>query len=96
MQCLERGKRPSTQLHREIIRIVASEMMHACASPNRQASTEVAKKMVGKYPQSLQDVIEGDVIGPGYHSLVKQLQARIENVKCFSVPTDIEAQTGVR
>lgn len=86
MQCLERGKRPSPRVRKEMIRIVASEMMHACASPNRQASTEVAKKMVGKYPQSLQDVIEGDVIGPGYHLLVKQLQARIANVKRSSVP----------
>ncbi|KTF89548.1 hypothetical protein cypCar_00048103 [Cyprinus carpio] len=42
--------------------------------------------MLAKYPQSLQDVIEGDVIGPGYHSLVKQLQARIENVKRSSLP----------
>lgn len=37
--------------------------------------------MVVKYPRSLQDVIEGDVVGPGYHSLLKQLQAQIENVK---------------
>ena len=37
--------------------------------------------MVAKHPKSLQDVIEGDVIGTGYHSLVKQLQNRIENVK---------------
>lgn len=42
--------------------------------------------MVVKYPRSLQDVIEGDVVGPGYHSLVKQLQAQIENVKRSSTP----------
>ena len=29
--------------------------------------------MVAKYPKSLQDVIEGDLIGAGYHSLVKLL-----------------------
>lgn len=69
-----------------MIRFVVSEMMKVCASPSKQASTEVAKKMVAKYPQSLQDVIEGDVVGPGYHSLVKQLQARIENVKRSSAP----------
>lgn len=86
MQCLERGKRPSPKLRREMIRIVVSEMMRACASPGKQASTEVAKKMVAKYRCSLQDVIEGDVVGTGYHSLVKQLQARIENVKRSSVP----------
>lgn len=69
-----------------MIRIVVSEVMLACASPNKQASTEIGMKMVAKYPQSLQDVIEGDVIGPGYHSLIKQLQARIENVKRSSLP----------
>ena len=84
MQCLIREKRPSPRLRREMIRIVVSEMMQACASPSKQASTEVAKKMVAKYPRSLQDVIEGDVVGAGYHSLVKQFQARIENVRRFS------------
>ncbi|CAI5687008.1 unnamed protein product [Oreochromis niloticus] len=86
LQCLERGKRPAPKLRREMIRIVASEMMKVSASPSKQASTEVAKKLIAKYPQSLQDVIEGDVVGSGYHSLVKQLQARIENVKRSSTP----------
>ncbi|XP_039477037.1 uncharacterized protein LOC120443128 [Oreochromis aureus] len=86
LQCLERGKRPAPKLRREMIRIVASEMMKVNASPSKQASTEVAKKLIAKYPQSLQDVIEGDVVGSGYHSLVKQLQARIENVKRSSTP----------
>ncbi|XP_075951552.1 uncharacterized protein LOC142954433 [Anarhichas minor] len=94
MQCLERGKRPSPRLRREMIRIVASEMMNACASPSKQASTEVAKKMVAKYPLSLQDVIEGDVVGPGYHSLVKQLQVRIENAKRSSTPRILKRKNG--
>lgn len=37
--------------------------------------------MAAKYSQSLQDVREGDVVGPGYYSLVNQLQTRSENVK---------------
>lgn len=86
MQFLERGKRPTLWLRREMVRIVVTEMMKACASPSTKASTEVAKKMIAKYPQSLQDVIAGDVVGLGYHSLVKQLQARIENVKRSSAP----------
>ncbi|KAK2885101.1 hypothetical protein Q8A73_021575 [Channa argus] len=94
MQCFKKGKRPSLQLRREMIRIVVSEMMNACASPGKQASTEIAKKLVAKYPQSLQDVIEGDVVGPGYHSLVKQLQVRIENVKRSSVPRIMKRKRG--
>lgn len=42
--------------------------------------------MVAKYPSSLQDVIDGDIVGAGYHSLVKQLQNRIENVRRTSTP----------
>ncbi|XP_015799130.2 uncharacterized protein [Nothobranchius furzeri] len=86
MQSLERGKRPSPKMRREMVRIVVSEMMKKSSSIGKRSSTEVAKKMVAKYPKSLQDVIEGDVIGPGYHSLVKQLQYRLENVKRSAVP----------
>lgn len=42
--------------------------------------------MVAKYPQSLKDIIEGEVVGAGYHSLVKQPQARIENMKRSTTP----------
>ncbi|CAI5670285.1 unnamed protein product [Oreochromis niloticus] len=42
--------------------------------------------MVAKYPNSLQDVKEGDIVGAGYLSLVKQLQNRIENVRRTSTP----------
>ena len=81
LQSLERGKRPNPRMRREMVRIVVSEMMQNRSCINKRSSTEVAKKMVAKYPKSLQDVIEGDVIGAGYYSLVKQLQNRIENVR---------------
>ena len=93
-QCFEREKRPKPRLRREMIRIVVSEMMKACPSPSKKASVEVVKKMLAKYPKSLQDVIEGDVVGPGYHSLVKQLQTRIENVKRSSTPMMMKRQKG--
>lgn len=38
------------------------------------------------YPKSLQDVIDGDVIGLGCHSVAKQLQSRVENVKRPDTP----------
>ncbi|XP_070403802.1 uncharacterized protein [Nothobranchius furzeri] len=86
MDSLERGKRPSPKLRRQMIRIVATEMMGKCPHAGKKHSTEVAKKMVAKYPKSLQDVIEGDIVGKGYYSLVKQLQYRIENAKRTSTP----------
>lgn len=51
--------------------------------------------MVAKYPKSLQDVIKGDVVGAGYHSLVKQLQARDENVTTQHTK-DNETQGSIR
>ncbi|RXN38123.1 hypothetical protein ROHU_001416 [Labeo rohita] len=86
MQCLERQKRPTPRLRRDMVKIVVSEMMKMCESPSKQNSTVIAKKMVAKYPASLQDVIDGDIIGAGYHSLLKQIQNRVENVKRTNVP----------
>ncbi|XP_054887876.1 uncharacterized protein LOC129361166 [Poeciliopsis prolifica] len=81
IQTLERQKRPSARLRRQMVRIIVSEMMLICKNPTKRDTTEIAERMVSRYPKSLKDVIDGDVIGLGYHSLVKQLQARIENVK---------------
>ncbi|XP_047447616.1 uncharacterized protein LOC125012055 [Mugil cephalus] len=86
MQSLERGKRPGSKLRRQMVRIVVTEMMEKCPHVGKKHSTDVAKKMVAKYPKSLKDVIEGDVVGAGYHSLIKQLQNRIENVRRSSTP----------
>ncbi|KAL6470551.1 hypothetical protein MHYP_G00216700 [Metynnis hypsauchen] len=85
MQPSERGKRPGPKLRRQMVRIVVTEMMEKCPHVGKKHSTDVAKKMVSKYPKSLQDII-GDIVGTGYHSLVKQLQNRIENVRRTSTP----------
>uniref|UniRef100_A0A096M8X4 Uncharacterized protein n=1 Tax=Poecilia formosa TaxID=48698 RepID=A0A096M8X4_POEFO len=86
IECFEMETRPKSHLRREMIRIVVSAMMEVCASPHKQETTEVAKKLTAKYPLSLQDIIEGDIVGSGYYSLVKQLQNRIENVRRTSKP----------
>ncbi|XP_073717977.1 uncharacterized protein [Misgurnus anguillicaudatus] len=85
-QALERGRRPGPSLRKEMVRIVVREMMKVSSSISKMNATDVAKKMVAKYPKSLQDVIEGDIIGTGYQSLVKQIQNRVENVKRPSTP----------
>lgn len=75
-----------TTVRRQMVRTVVSEMMKICKNPTKHNTTEIAKRMVARYPKSLQDVIDGDVIGLGYHSLVKQLQSRVENVKRPDTP----------
>lgn len=69
-----------------MVRIVVREMMKVTTSLGKKNATDVAKKLVAKYPKSLQDVIEGDIIGTGYDSLVKQILNRIENVKRPTTP----------
>lgn len=64
-----------------MIGIVVSEMMKSCKNPTKRSTTEIAKRMVARYPKSLQDVIDGDIIGLRYHSLAKQLQSKVENAK---------------
>lgn len=68
------------------MRIVVTEMMEKCPHVGRKHSIDTAKKMVAKYPNSLQDVIEGDIVGTGYLTLIKPLQNRIENVRRTSTP----------
>ncbi|KAL7863686.1 hypothetical protein SRHO_G00126700 [Serrasalmus rhombeus] len=46
LQSLERQKRPSPQLRREMIRIVASEIMKVCSNPTKRNTTEIGKRMV--------------------------------------------------
>ena len=70
MHYLERGKRPGPKRRRQMVRIVVTEMMEKCPHVGKKHSTDVAKKMVAKYPHSLQDVIVGDIVGAGYLSLV--------------------------
>lgn len=83
---MERGKRLTGKQRRQLVRHVADEMMNACACPTKRHSTEVAKKMIAKYPRSLVDDFGGDVVGTGYYSWEKQLQTRIENTKRDSIP----------
>lgn len=68
------------------MRIVVSDMMAKNNRVGKRGATTVAQKMVAKYPDSLQDVIEGDVVGAGYHSLVKQILYRIENARRSDTP----------
>lgn len=62
------------------------EMMLKTKCTSKRNSTDVAKKMIKRDLGYFADKIEGDIIGPGYHSLVKQIQNRIENVKRSTTP----------
>lgn len=78
---LEKQERPYPKQRQAMMRIIINEVTSVCKRPSKKYLTEIARKMVLKYHKSLQDVIEGQIVGSRYDSLVKQLQARAENVK---------------
>lgn len=83
---LDTGKRPSPSERREIIRIVVAEILTVCKKPGKRHITEIARNMVIRYPKSFQDEIEGQVVGTGYDSLVKQFLSRIDNYRRLQAP----------
>uniref|UniRef100_A0AAQ4QEQ3 Uncharacterized protein n=1 Tax=Gasterosteus aculeatus aculeatus TaxID=481459 RepID=A0AAQ4QEQ3_GASAC len=78
---LDNQERPTASERREMIRIVAAEILYVCKNPSKRHLEEVARKMVLAYPKSFTDIIEDEVVGSGYDSLTKQLQYRVENCK---------------
>ncbi|XP_047445827.1 uncharacterized protein LOC125010923 [Mugil cephalus] len=78
---LHNQERPTARERREVIRIIAAEILATCKTPAKKHLSEVARKMVLEYPKSFTDIIEGEVIGSGYDSLTKQLQCRVDNYK---------------
>lgn len=83
---LDTEKRPSAAERREVIRIVVAEILTVCKKPGKRHITEIARKMVIRYPKSFRDEIEGQVIGTGYDSLGKQLISRIDNHRRLQAP----------
>lgn len=86
-QVLDNEQRPSAAQRREIVRIVVAEVVTVCKKPGKRHITEIARKMVIHYPKSFRDEIEGQVVGTGYDSLVKQLMSRLDNFKRLQAPT---------
>lgn len=74
-------ERPTARERREVIRIIAAEILSTCKNPSKKHLIEVARKMALEYPMSFRDVIEGEVVASGYDSIVKQLQCRVDNTK---------------
>lgn len=87
-QLLENNQRPSAAERREIVRVVVGEVLSVCKKPGKRHIAEIARQMVIRYPKSFRDEIEGQVVGTGYDSLVKQLMSRIDNFRRLQTPTN--------
>lgn len=86
IKLLDTEKRPSAAERREVIRIMVAEILTVCKQPGKRHITEIARKMVIRYPKSFRDEIEGQVVGTGYDSLVKQFMSRIDNYRRLQAP----------
>ncbi|XP_051261868.1 uncharacterized protein LOC127366708 isoform X2 [Dicentrarchus labrax] len=78
---LDYQERPNARERREMIRIIAGEILAICKKPAKKHLSEVARKMVLAYPKSFKDIIEHEVVGSGHDSLTKQLQYRVDNCR---------------
>ena len=76
---LHRGNRLSPALLKKMIRWIVDAMMDACPKPLRRESALVAKQLVQKYRDSLEDRLNGDVVGNGYEGVLCSMQNRIDN-----------------
>lgn len=81
VKILDAEKRPSAAERREISRIVAAEMLTVCKKLGKRHVSEIIR-----YTKSFQDEIEGQVVGTGYDSLVKQFISRIDTCRRLQVP----------
>lgn len=83
---LDTKQRPSAAERRGGIRIVVAEILSVCKKTGKRHIAEIARKMVIQYPKSFRDEIEGQVVGTGYDSLIKQLMSRIDNYTRLQAP----------
>uniref|UniRef100_A0A8C2BC44 Uncharacterized protein n=1 Tax=Cyprinus carpio TaxID=7962 RepID=A0A8C2BC44_CYPCA len=80
-QCVAQGKRPRKQELLVMVRTIVDSIQKVCLNPSRSQCSEIARRIMEKYPKSFADVtMEGDLIGCGYGSLLNQIKTRVEHV----------------
>lgn len=89
-QAMARGNMAHPEDRRVMIRTVVDAMRVHCPNPNRAACAEVAKAIVSQYPATFADkTADGEQLGCGYYSLLKQLKTRVEHVNRDNVSSRI-------
>lgn len=81
LQATERGHLARPEDRRTMVRAVVEAMRKHCPNPSKAACADVARAIVSKYPGTFADKTgEGEQLGCGYYSLLKQLKTRVEHV----------------
>ncbi|KAM7314653.1 uncharacterized protein ISCGN_004437, partial [Ixodes scapularis] len=93
---LAAGKTLMTRDRLELVRVVVNGLMRKSLRPSRDCARCVAEGLVKMFPASLEDRgIDGQKMGTGYDSLLRQLENRIENLsrgKRLSAPEAEESR----
>ncbi|KAK9958010.1 hypothetical protein ABG768_012193 [Culter alburnus] len=80
-QCFAQGQRPRKQELLVMVRTIVDSIQKVCLNPTRSQCSEIARRIMEKYPKSVVDVtMEGELIGCGYGSLLNQIKTRVEHV----------------
>lgn len=79
MRSLRKEERSMPSLRREMIRILISDIRNVCDRPLKKQLCDVARQIVDDYPKSFRDELDGNIVGSGYDSVLKQMVLRVEN-----------------
>ncbi|CAL8236235.1 unnamed protein product [Boreogadus saida] len=64
-----------------MVRMMVDEMRQHCLNPTLSQCAFIAKGIIEKYPNSLQDrTEEGEKMGSGHYTLCQQLKSRVDNL----------------
>ncbi|XP_046562131.1 uncharacterized protein LOC124271107 [Haliotis rubra] len=77
---LQRGKRLMPDARRKLVRIIVDEIRERTFHATKTQFSVIAKRIVQRFPKSLEDRIEDIVVGTGYDLFAKQLLNRNDNL----------------
>lgn len=85
MKACRNETRPQKRDLNEMVRIVSDKIINVTRTPGRKVLREVAAEIVGQYPRTFQDTLNGAVIATGLETLLWKLENCINNKKRPSV-----------
>ena len=78
---LNEKEKPDISDRRHMVRMMVDEMRQHCLNPTLSQCAFIAKGIIEKYPNSLQDrTEEGEKMGSGHYTLCQQLKSRVDNL----------------
>ncbi|XP_033624085.1 uncharacterized protein LOC117287543 [Asterias rubens] len=77
---IQRKERPLPSERRQMIRVLADDIVKITSRPMRKQLAVVASKVVAEFPSSFQDKLDDLIVDNGYNSILTQLEQRFQNL----------------